>query len=86
MRQGDYFNTLVSVPLSAYWIKENRAFEQMAGYDFAGPGFNLAGGSEPERLRGIRVTANFFRLVGVNPVLGRATFSRKKITPVLSGL
>lgn len=66
-----YWNTGISVPLSAYWIKENRVFEHMAGYDFAGPGFNLAGGSEPERLRGIRVTANFFRLVGVNPVLGR---------------
>jgi putative ABC transport system permease protein len=64
-------NTGISVPLSAYWIKENRVFEHMAGYDFSGPGFNLAGGSEPERLRGIRVTANFFRLVGVNPVLGR---------------
>jgi len=34
-------------------------------------GFNLAGGSEPDRLRGIHVTADFFQLVGVNPVLGR---------------
>ncbi len=64
-------NTLISVPKFAFWINQNGVFEHMAGYDPVETGFNLASGSEPDRLRGIRVTADFFRLVGVNPVLGR---------------
>jgi predicted permease len=67
----DGWGGAVSVTKSASWIKQNRVFEHMAGYDVAGAGFNLAGGSEPERLRGLRVTADFFRVAGVNPILGR---------------
>ena len=34
-------------------------------------GFNLAGGDEPVRLQGARVTHNLFPLIGVQPMLGR---------------
>ena len=37
----------------------------------AGQGFNLAGGGEPERLRGTRVTLDFFDVLGRKPALGR---------------
>ncbi len=35
-------------------------------------GVNLSGGAEPERLRGARVTNEFFNVLGVQPSLGRA--------------
>jgi putative ABC transport system permease protein len=39
---------------------------------FTGGGLNLAGGGEPERLRGARVTIDFFQVLGRKPFLGRA--------------
>ncbi|HEX3744936.1 MAG TPA: ABC transporter permease [Bryobacteraceae bacterium] len=39
---------------------------------FTGRGYNLAGGTQPERLRGTRVTGDFFQVLGRQPVLGRA--------------
>jgi putative ABC transport system permease protein len=38
---------------------------------FSGQGYNMAGGSQPERLRGQRVTIEFFDVLGRKPVLGR---------------
>jgi putative ABC transport system permease protein len=38
---------------------------------FNGLGVNLSGGAEPERLRGARVTLDFFDVLGVKPSLGR---------------
>ncbi len=38
---------------------------------FQGRGYNLSGGAEPERLRGSRVTTDFFRVMGRAPILGR---------------
>src|SRR4051794_38816894 len=38
---------------------------------FNGQGVNLSGGAEPERLRGARVTTDFFDFLGVKPSLGR---------------
>ena len=39
---------------------------------FSGQGLNMSGGSEPERLRGARVTVDFFDVLGRAPMLGRA--------------
>ena len=44
---------------------------------FGGTGFNLAGGTQPERLRGARVTSNFFEVMGRTPMLGR-TFTAEE--------
>ena len=49
---------------------QNHTFSGIAA--FGGAGFNLAGGGEPERLRGTRVTARFLRRAGPQPSLGRA--------------
>ncbi|HET9179611.1 MAG TPA: ABC transporter permease [Terriglobia bacterium] len=49
----------------------NRAFEGLAGYG-GGVTLNLTGIDEPEHIEGVRVTATFFPLVGVQPFLGRA--------------
>ncbi|MCG8468866.1 MAG: ABC transporter permease [Gemmatimonadetes bacterium] len=53
--------------------REGRAFEDVAGlYLFDRPGSQtLTGDGEPERLTRLRVTQNFFPLLGVRPVVGR---------------
>ena len=49
--------------------EHNRTFSGLAA--FAGQALNLAGVAEPERLRGARVTVNFFEVLRTNPALGR---------------
>src|SRR5271165_7130472 len=39
---------------------------------FQGRDFNLAGGTQPERLRGANVTMDFFQVMGRSPMIGRA--------------
>jgi putative ABC transport system permease protein len=52
------------------WREQSEVFEEMAAY---GTGdFNVTGNSEPERVAGVRVTANLFSLLGVHPTLGRS--------------
>ena len=48
---------------------QNHSFSGIAAVGSGG--FNLAGGGEPERLRGSRVSLDFFDVLGVQPALGR---------------
>jgi len=52
---------------------QSQAFSDVAGYSpFYGVGdIRLSGAGEPERLTGVPVTEGFFRLLGVEPQLGR---------------
>src|SRR5919205_3538904 len=52
------------------WRDQNRVFEGVAVMRRAS--FNLTGVGEPVRVDGRRVSANMFRLLGVEPQLGRA--------------
>jgi len=52
------------------WQAMNRSFTDMAATAFAFA--NLTGDGAPELVIGRRVTANFFSVLGVQPVLGRA--------------
>ncbi|MGB7184991.1 MAG: ABC transporter permease, partial [Candidatus Acidiferrales bacterium] len=54
-------------------------FESLAMFDSAGRGYNLSQGSEPERVSGLRVTAQFFHVLGIQPLLGRAFFPEEEI-------
>ena len=51
------------------WRRDNRAFSAMAAIE-AGP-VNISGDGEPERARGISVTAGFLDVLGLTPTLGR---------------
>ena len=57
------------------WRRENRSFSDLAAYRH--DDFNLTGMGEPERLEGEMVSASFFPLLGVKPVLGR-TFTESE--------
>jgi putative ABC transport system permease protein len=53
--------------------EQTRSFEEIASVRHAS--FQFTGGEFPERIRGLRVSANFFQTVGVNPLLGRTFLS-----------
>jgi len=61
----------VSIPKFDYWKKNNRVFEKVTVNDIAGAGYSLTGEGDPERVRGIRVSAEFFQVLGVSPAMGR---------------
>jgi putative ABC transport system permease protein len=54
----------------AVYRRESRTVSSMAA--FATTGFNLTGVGEPERLEGASVSMDFFKVMGVAPLLGRA--------------
>ena len=63
-----------------YFIRRERvrAFESIA--QFQGSGHTVGDVGETERARGMRVTASFFPLLGVQPVLGRG-FREEEMDP-----
>lgn len=59
----------ISYPNFLDWVRENQSFSDLAAYrdDL----FLLTGIGDPESLPGERVSASFFPLLGVKPVVGR---------------
>jgi putative ABC transport system permease protein len=51
---------------------QNHSFSGIAAFN--GRGFNLSGGTQPERIGGVAVTSEFFDVLGCRPLVGR-TFS-----------
>ena len=60
----------VSVPNYEDWKNQNTVFAGISAYSFTS--FNLEGGDTPQRVPGIRVSANYFDVLGIRPALGRA--------------
>jgi predicted permease len=52
------------------WQKDNSTFASLAAYNFSS--FDMTGRARPERLQGLRVSANFFSTLGEKPLLGRS--------------
>jgi putative ABC transport system permease protein len=68
-----------SIPKFHVWEQQTNVFQDVAAYDFGGPGFNLTG-DRPEQVHGIHVTQAYFRLFGASPALGR-TFTAQEDSP-----
>jgi len=62
-------NVPVAVPNYLDWRRQNTVFTEVAAHQWSE--LNLTGLGEARRLRGSRVTANLFPVLGVNPVVGR---------------
>src|SRR5918996_1190907 len=58
-----------SYPNFLDWMRENRSFSDLAA--FRPDDLNLIGLGQPERVPAEMVSASFFRLLGVQPILGR---------------
>src|SRR6476661_2641931 len=65
----NFDNGSISYPNFKDWQKMNTTFARMAAY--RSTGFNLSGNGEPERLHGEMISAGFFEILGVNPIMGR---------------
>src|SRR5262245_39472262 len=60
----------VSVPTLEDWRNQNTVFAGISAY--VSSSFNLEGGDTPQRIPGLRVSANYFDVLGVKPTIGRA--------------
>jgi len=59
----------ISFPNFRDWQKDNRTFSGMAVYRFYN--FNILGLGDAEQVNARFITSDFFRVLGVNPVVGR---------------
>jgi predicted permease len=69
-----------SIPKFNVWREQTDVFDSVAAYDFSGPGINLTGGDRPELIKGIHVSADYFRVFGAPVALGR-TFTPEEDRP-----
>ncbi len=53
------------------WKRQNSLFRDLAAYEYQGANFNLTGGSFPEQIHSIRVSADYFHLFGAPMIVGR---------------
>jgi putative ABC transport system permease protein len=60
----------ISYPNFLDWRAQNKSFKGLAAMQFKN--YNLMGAGEPERLSGRNVSATFFDVLGVRPMLGRS--------------
>ncbi|MDQ3545703.1 MAG: ABC transporter permease [Verrucomicrobiota bacterium] len=59
----------VSPPNYLDWEKQTKSYACLAAY--SGSQINLTGEGEPQRLIGVKATAHYFDVYGIQPVLGR---------------
>src|SRR5262245_13847218 len=71
-RVGEINQMNASYPDYLDWGQPSEVVEGICGYTGWGGSFTLTGDIEPERIEGARVTASFFSVLGVTPMLGRA--------------
>src|SRR6476660_9839648 len=83
MKVGRQFRTGVgysnSIPKYMAW-RQNDVFDAMALYDFGALAMNMGSGNPPQTVKGLRVSADYFKVFGVSPVAGR-TFSPSEDLP-----
>jgi putative ABC transport system permease protein len=61
----------VSLTKFLFWRDNNQSFESVSASDFLGAGANLSGAGEPERVKSMMVSHEFFRVFRISPALGR---------------
>jgi predicted permease len=59
----------ISYPNFLDWVRDQHSFSGLAAY--RGDDYNLTGMGEPQRVSAEMVSANFFPILGINPVIGR---------------
>jgi putative ABC transport system permease protein len=69
-----------SEPKFVFWSGQSQSFDGVAATIGIGSGVNLSGGGEPEFVAGVRVSADFFRVLGMNPAIGRG-FTKEEDSP-----
>jgi putative ABC transport system permease protein len=72
---------IVSAPNFWDLQRQSRSFESMAIFDSGGRGYNLSPGDskQAEQVSGLRVSASFFQVLGVKPLLGRTFLPEEEV-------
>lgn len=68
-----------SIPKYFAW-RQNNVFASMALADQQGPGINLSRGDRSEQIKGVHISADYFKVFGVSPMMGR-TFTAAEDAP-----
>jgi putative ABC transport system permease protein len=68
-KDGPYYG--MSLTQFRYFHRQSHTIQYLAAYDILGSGLSLTTGTEPERVQSTRVSADFFRVLGVPPIMGR---------------
>ena len=68
-RDANFTESSISYPNFLDWVRYNRSFTAVAGY--RADDFNLTGMGEAERVSVEMISASFFPILGVQPVIGR---------------
>lgn len=79
-RSGSDSDFDVSIPMYAMWRGETQILEDAMAQQVGILPVNLLGGEEPEQLRAMRVTVNFFAISGYRAAMGR-TFTSQEDVP-----
>jgi putative ABC transport system permease protein len=69
----------VSIPKYMAWRRSD-VFSAMTLYDQSGPGLNLGSAGHPRQIKGVHISADYFKVFGANPMLGR-TFTASEDSP-----
>jgi predicted permease len=67
--RGEPETTSFTYPAFEFWKNHAQPFEYVGAS--TGEGFNLAGTSQAEHVRGLHVSADYFHVLGISPSLGR---------------
>ena len=70
---------IVSMPNYQDWLERSRSFASIGLQDSAGRGYSVTGQGEGERVPGLRVTASFFEVLGIPPMLGRTFLKEEEL-------
>jgi putative ABC transport system permease protein len=68
-KEGPYYG--MSLIQFRTYRQQNQSFEYLAAYDILGSGLSLNTGSDAELIASRRISADFFRAVGIAPAMGR---------------
>jgi predicted permease len=68
-KSKDFPQSSISYPNFLDWVRAQRSFSSIAAY--REEDYNLTGMGEPERVAAEMISADFFSVLGVNPVAGR---------------
>jgi predicted permease len=71
--------TSVSIPKYFAW-RHSHSFSVMALSDQQGPGINLTRGDRSEQIKGVHISADYFKVFGAAPMMGR-TFTAAEDLP-----
>jgi predicted permease len=65
----EFLHSSISYPNFLDWVREQRSFSSLAA--FRQEDYNLTGMGEPERVAAEMVSADFFPVLGIKPIVGR---------------